>query len=94
MKLRTISISRTAIEIGLDLIAHSLIKSYSLTLSEAQAELAPLTWYINSGRASCDFLRMVLTAKPFMIARKLHQGGSYSEAMDRIKNYIGYEAEA
>ena len=54
------------------------------------AEIAPLEWYISTGRASCEFLRLLVSAKPFMLARKLHQGGTYEEALARIKKYIGY----
>ena len=56
-------------------------------------DIAPLTWYVNTGRATIDFLKKLMAAKQFMIARKLHEGGSYEEAVARIKKYIGYTEE-
>ena len=51
-------------------------------------EIAPLDWYIRTGRASVDFLRRFIAAKPFMIARRLHKGGSDQEIIDRIRDYL------
>lgn len=59
----------------------------------ADREIAPLVWYIETGRASTPFLRKLIDAKPFMIARKLHMGGSDAEIIDRVKAYIGFVAE-
>lgn len=84
----TISISPVAVETGLWHIQRNLMQKYGV--DESYRDIAPLSWYIQTGRASCDFIRAVLTAKPFMIARKLHQGGSYDEVIQRIKDYIGY----
>ena len=55
---------------------------------ESYRDIAPLSWYIGTGRASTDFLRALLSCKPFMIARKLHEGGSYEEVIQRVKEYI------
>ena len=55
--------------------------------------LAPLSWYVTTGRASCDFLRLLVNAKPFMVARILMKGGSYEEALERLKGYLGLEVE-
>ena len=57
-------------------------------VDQAEMDVAPLGWWIETGRASVDFLRAFVMAKPFMIGRKLHQGGSYQEAVQRIKNYL------
>jgi len=57
----------------------------------ADRDIAPLAWYITTGRASTGFLHLLLEAKPFMIARKLHQAGSYDDAIKAICNYIHYE---
>ena len=54
----------------------------------AEREIDPLQWYINTGRASADFLNRLYTKKPFMIARILHKGGSHDEAVVSIKNYV------
>ena len=57
----------------------------------AEREIAPLKWYVNTGRASTLFLKKLLRAKPFMVARKLHAGGSDEEIIKRVKSYIGEE---
>lgn len=53
-------------------------------------EISPLSRYINTGRASLDFLQRLYHAKPFMVARKLHQGGSDDEIIKRVQKYLGY----
>ena len=70
------------------------IKRYNMQkygVDAADRDNAPLEWYIATGRASTEFIRKLMYAKPFMIARKLHMGGSYTDALQRIKAYIGYE---
>jgi hypothetical protein len=62
-------------------------------IDQAERDLAPLAWYINTGRASTDFIKLLSQAKPFMVARRLHDGGSYDEVIRRVKRYIGYEEE-
>ena len=54
----------------------------------ADREIDPLVWYISTGRASTEFLKALLTKKPFMIGRLLHKGGSTDEAIERIKTYL------
>lgn len=85
--MKEISVNRTSIETCLWHIERHLIDKYGPT--EAGVEIAPLRWYIYTGRASTDFIRALMKAKPFMVARKLHMGGSIQEAVDRIKKYIG-----
>lgn len=82
-------ISATLIENLLFFIEMYLSRRYGYR--QAQVDLYPLTWYISTGRASRDFLGKLIEAKPYMIGRKLHQGGSYEEAIDRVCDYIGYE---
>ena len=89
IKSKTISVDAIAIETGLWHIQRYLMQRYGT--DESYRDMAPLSWYIYTDRASLDFIRKVLTAKPFMIARKLHLGGSYDEAIQRIKDYVGYE---
>ena len=60
-------------------IQRVLMTKYGCTA--ADREIAPLIWYINTGRASTPFLKKLIDAKPFMIARKLHMGGSDAEIM-------------
>ena len=68
-----------------------LMEKYGCTA--ADREIAPLIWYINTGRASVPFLEKLIGAKPFMVARKLHMGGSDVEIINRVKAYIGFVAE-
>jgi len=90
-KLKPISTNATSIETGLWAIQRYLMQRYGV--DEAAQDVAPLKWYINTGRAPLEFTRMLLNAKPFMVARKLHEGGSYDEAIQRIKDYIGFKAD-
>lgn len=89
IKCNPISISATAIETGLWHIERYLMDKYGG--QQASVDCAPLKWYINTGRAPLDFIRLVLNAKPFMIGRKLHEGGSYEDAINRVAKYIGWE---
>lgn len=84
-----IPIDRVSVETGLWHIQRCLIEKYGT--EQAACDMAPLQWYVSTGRASCDFLRALLSAKPFMVGRKLHLGGSYDEALARVKKYIGWE---
>lgn len=84
-----ISINATSIETGLWAIHRYLIEKHGL--DAARTDMAPLYWYVYTGRAPIDFLRSLLEAKPFMIARKLHASGSYEEALTRVKKYIKWE---
>lgn len=56
----------------------------------ADREFYPLEWYVATGRASTTFLHKLFDAKPFMIGRLLHKGGSVDDAISRIKEYINY----
>lgn len=84
-----ISIDRVSVETGLWHIERHLIHKYGT--AEAGKDMAPLRWYIDTGRASCDFIRALLSAKPWMVARRLHDGGSYDDVLARVKKYIGWE---
>lgn len=88
-KLKPIAINRTSIETCLWAIQRNLMQRYGV--DQSAQDIAPLSWYIGTGRATVDFIRLVMTAKPFMIARKLHEGGTYDEVVQRVKHYIGYE---
>ena len=84
-------VSQTVIDSGLWHIYRYAMNHYGT--HAADFDTAPLYWYIHTGRASGDFLLKVFNAKPFMIARKLHEGGSYDEAIARIKKYVGANNE-
>lgn len=51
--------------------------------------LDPLTWYINTGRASATFLQMLAQEKPFVISRILAKGGSHDDVIRKIRKKIG-----
>ena len=82
-----ININRTAIDTCIWSIKRYMMKTYGC--DTAVREMYPLEWYIETGRASTDFLRKLIAAKPYMVARRLHKGGSDLEAISRVKNYIG-----
>ena len=84
-----IPVNATSIETCRWHIFRELFKRYGI--AAAEREIAPLNWYIDTGRASVPFLRALINSKPFMIARRLHAGGSDEEVLDRIKTYIGIE---
>lgn len=79
--------SRTAIDNYLWSVERYLMQRYGSRI--ANVEIDPLRWYILTGRASAEFLLRLAQAKPYMIARKLHAGGSHDEAIGRIKEYLG-----
>ena len=56
--------------------------------NQASIDVDPLRWYCNTCRASTDFLHALVNAKPYMVARRLHQGGSCREAIDRVRAYL------
>ena len=82
-------ISSTLIDSTVWHIKKSIMDKYGYY--QADADIAPLRWYINSGRATLEFLHKLVEAKPFMIGRKLHEGGSYEEAIERVCKYLRYE---
>lgn len=90
-KLKPISINRVSIETGLWAIQRYIMQRYGV--DQSAQDIAPLAWYIETGRANVEFIRAVLTAKPFMIGRKLHEGGTYDEVIQRVKDYIGYKED-
>ena len=85
--MKTISISYNAVDECLWQIRMRLYQS-GACWDEADCEIAPLAWYVNTGRASTEFLRALVTARPFMVARRLHEGGSYDEVIGRIKGLL------
>lgn len=84
-----IRINRESIETCLWAIRLYGMKHYGV--DQSAIDIAPLSWYIGTGRASVEFIRTLMCAKPFMVARRLHMGGTYDEAIQRVKDYIGFE---
>ena len=87
------NISRTAIDNILRSVEGHMMRKYGV--DNAQKELSPLRWYIDTGRASTEFIRRLLNAKPFMLGRKLHSAsgtyGTYEDIIRYIKRYINAE---
>lgn len=62
------------------------------SFDEASRIMEPLEWYIKTGRASCDFLRLLATKKPYRVFQVLHKaGGSYDDAIQAVKQYLGID---
>ena len=87
--MKTVSISYSAVDEGLYQIKKAMMRTKEISLDDASIIMCPLYWYVGTGRASCDFLRKMLTVKPYMIARKLYEGGTDEEVIERIKDYLG-----
>ena len=64
-------------------VEYYLMRRYGC--STAEREVYPLRWYIHTGRAPVSFLTTMLMAKPYVIARVLHMGGSDEEIIGRVK---------
>ena len=60
---------------------------------QAERDMQPLVWYINTGRASTEFLRLLMNTSPCMVARDLHKGGSYEEVINRVCHRIKYQRD-
>lgn len=65
-----------------------LMKKYGCR--EADRDISALAWYCGTGRSSASFDNLLVSKPAYMVARKLHQGGSDEEIIARIKEYIGY----
>jgi hypothetical protein len=87
--LAPIAVNATRIESFLWDIEWFLMEHYGT--DTAKREIAPLRWYISTGRASTPCIRRMMEAKRFMLARKLHEGGSDDEVIRRILKYVGWE---
>ena len=48
---------------------------------------------MHTGRASTEFLRLLMNTRPVLVARDLHKGGSYEEVINRICHRIKYQRD-
>lgn len=87
-----ININATSIETCLWHIQRSIMEKCGC--DKAERAMYPLKWYVQTGRASVDFLRALLEAKPFMVGRTLVKGGSDQEVIAAVKKRIGYQEAA
>lgn len=83
---KTISISRTLVDNYIWNVKSYMMRKYGC--DTAEREIYPLVWYIETGRASAQFLGDMVQRKPYMIGRLLHQGGSDDLSISRIRDYI------
>ena len=81
-------VSRNTIDTCVWNIKKVLMEKYG-TMA-ADREIAPLVWYIETGRASTPFLEKLITKKPYIVARRLHAGGSDMEIIAHIKACVGF----
>lgn len=81
-------ISATSIDAYMYCIETYLWKKH--TLDESDRIIAPLRWYIGTGRASVTFLHRLMDIRPYVVGRLLMQGGSYDETILRIRRKCGF----
>lgn len=60
---------------------------------ETENIVSALVWYVNTGRASCDFLRQLFTFSPRVVANSLMNGGSDSDKIERLKKAVERKAK-
>ena len=56
--------------------------------------VAPLRWYISTGRIPTPFLKTLLTVRPDVIARLLLKGGTDDDIIARIRSKLDKMTEA
>ena len=55
---------------------------------ETENTVFALVWYVNTGRASSDFLRQLFTFSPRVVGNSLMKGGSDLDKIERIKKAV------
>ncbi len=63
-----------------------LMKEHGTTKGDSL--LYPLRWYINTGRASTQFIHRLADARAKDVVAILTQGGSTEEVIARLKEYL------
>lgn len=62
-----------------------LVQHERWTLDTAQRFVAPLWWYVQTGRASAGFLKALVTAKTFVVGRVLvKQNSAFANYDDTV----------
>ena len=84
-----INVSRTAIDNYMWQVTRYLYKHHGTDAGNRM--IAPLYWYIETGRGSSDFLRKLIACKPFVVARILARGGSNDSILMAVKKRVGAE---
>lgn len=83
------SISSTGIDSYLWDTTHYLMERYGVDAAERM--VSPLRYYLDTGRGSVPFLRLLLGTKPFIIARILAKGGADADIIMAIKRRVRFE---
>lgn len=80
-------IDRVSIDAYIWEVQKTLIR-YGFSVDESEIAVYPLRWYVCTGRASVAFLHALVDTKPFLVARRLKDGGSHDEMLDRVRKLI------
>ena len=81
-------ISRARIDAELWEIRMALAKE--LGFDESERKMYPITWYVNTGRASIEFLRNLFSADKTRIVNALKSSVCEDEAIRKIKKIIHF----
>lgn len=85
--MKRFGIDRVSIDSYVWEVQKALIR-YGLSVDESEIAVYPLQWYVCTGRASVAFLHKMVETKPFLVARRLRNGGSHDEMLDRVRKLI------
>lgn len=86
------SVSRT----GIDSFLWDVNRSVYDRLGDSRATestVFALVYYVNTGRASSDFLRILFTFSPRIVANSLMKGGSDLEKIERLRKSVERKAK-
>lgn len=86
------SISKT----GIDSFLWDVKQSAYIKLGDtrrAENAVSALVWYVNTGRASSEFLNCLFTFSPSVVANSLIKGGSDLEKIARLKKSVNRKAK-
>lgn len=79
-------LSKTAIDDYCWRVQRYLMERYGCDV--ASRDMQALNYFIGTGRASTVFLKALIAAKPYLVARRLHDGGSIDEAIARVRKLL------
>lgn len=85
------SISHLVIDKYLCDVQDKIMKKHGYSFDQSYNVLYPLSYYINTGRASSEFLHNVQFVKPFVMARllvKKYEHGTVDECIAAFKKKV------
>lgn len=85
------SISHLVIDKYLWDVQDKIMKKHGFSFDQSYNVLYPLSYYINTGRASAEFLHNVQFVKPFVMARllaKKYEHGTVDECIAAFKKKV------